>query len=144
MSETCDLKILRAKRAELEAESRTLKETQKNIESRINVLEEKVALNELENNNRATRNSIFQLESTVRILENRLKAMSPEQKVPASEKPLDDANSTSSDKKETPCTTEIAEEFQENIIIVEAIDQESIVENEYDLKKKGEKKRRFF
>jgi len=73
MSEINELAKLRSIRAEFEAESRTLKETQKSMESRLKILEEKITIEELENNNKTTRNAIVQLESKMKMLENRLK-----------------------------------------------------------------------
>ena len=73
MSETNELEKLRSIRAEYEAESRTLKETQQNMESRLKILEEKIVIEELENKNKTTRNAIVQLESKMKMLENRLK-----------------------------------------------------------------------
>ena len=73
MNEANELERLRSVRAEAEAESRTLKETQKSMESRLKILEEKITIEELENNNKTTRNAIVQLESKMKMLENRLK-----------------------------------------------------------------------
>ena len=143
MSETNELGRIRAKRAELEAESRTLKEMQKNMEIRINILEEKTSIEELENNNKATRNAVVQLESKMKMLENRLKQASQEQIIPAPEKepPEASANPAPSDKTETLETAETApDEFQENIIVVEAIDNEPLVENQQNLREQQEKR----
>ena len=73
MNEANELERLRSVRAEAEAESRTLKETQKSMESRLKIPEEKITIEELENNNKTTRNAIVQLESKMKMLENRLK-----------------------------------------------------------------------
>jgi hypothetical protein len=73
MSQINELEKLRSIRADYEAESRTLKETQKNMENRLKILEEKIAIEELENNNKTARNVIVQLESKMKLLENRLK-----------------------------------------------------------------------
>jgi len=73
MNEANELERLRSVRAEAEAESRTLKETQQNMESRLKILEEKIVIEELENKNKTTRNAIVQLESKMKMLENRLK-----------------------------------------------------------------------
>jgi transcription elongation GreA/GreB family factor len=78
MSETKEVERLRSKKAELEAESRTLKETQKNMERQLKFLEEKIAIEELDNKNKATRNYIVQLESKIEILKNKLKQASQE------------------------------------------------------------------
>lgn len=72
MSKTKNLDELRSARIELEDESHFLEETKKGMEIRVNILEEKIAIQELENNNEATRKSIARLKSEVKTLENRL------------------------------------------------------------------------
>jgi predicted nucleic acid-binding Zn-ribbon protein len=72
MSKTKNLDELRATRIELEDESHFLEETKKSMEIRVNILEEKIAITELENSNEAARKSIAQLKSEVKTLENRL------------------------------------------------------------------------
>jgi hypothetical protein len=73
MNETNELERLRSIRAEVEAESRTLKETQQNMENRLKILEEKIAIDELESKNKTARSAIVQLESKLKTLESRLK-----------------------------------------------------------------------
>jgi hypothetical protein len=73
MNETNELERLRSIRAEVEAESRTLKETQQNMENRLKILEEKIAIDDLESKNKTARNAVAQLESKLKMLESRLK-----------------------------------------------------------------------
>lgn len=72
MSKTKNLDELRAARIELEDESHFLEETKKSMEIRVNILEEKIAIQELENNNEAARKSVARLKSEVKTLENKL------------------------------------------------------------------------
>ena len=154
MSEENEMEKLRVRRIELEAESRTLKEMHKRMETRISILEEKINVDELETNNKVMRDAIIQLESKIKTLESRLKKSPQEPTVSAPEKepPAASANPAPSEKsEETPETVEASseveapsEDFQLDSIIVEAIDQESLVENQEDLKKQEEKKKRRF
>jgi uncharacterized protein YhaN len=86
MSKTNQLDELRATRIELEDESRFLKETKESMEIRVNMLEEKIAIKELEDDNEATRKSIAQLKSEIKTLENRLNQTPKEQTSSTKEK----------------------------------------------------------
>ena len=111
------------------------------------IFEEKLIVNELENNNKALRDAVAQLESKMKKLETRLKQSPEEPMILAPPKETQDpsANPASSDKKETKSAETQREELQENVIIVEAIDNESLAENQEDLKAQKEKKEhRFF
>ena len=152
MSEANELEILRAKKAELEAESRTLKDTQKSIENRVKALEEQVAIEELQKNNKALREIVNQLEDKKAQLENKLKektqaqgssaheASPPPEGTTLPESPL---ASEASEISEAP-----AEENLEDMVVFEGIDPESLLENEEIVetqeKPTEKKKRRFF
>jgi hypothetical protein len=86
MSKINQLDELRATRIELEDESRFLKETRESMEIRVNMLEEKIAIKELEDDNEATRKSIAQLKSEIKTLENRLNQTPKEQTSSTKEK----------------------------------------------------------
>jgi L-lactate utilization protein LutB len=72
LSATNELDELRDKRAKLEKESLLLKQGQKNLEERIKVLEEKIAIEELKKDNRTARENVSHLESTISELERKL------------------------------------------------------------------------
>jgi hypothetical protein len=150
MSEANELEILRAKKAEFEAESRALKMTQKNIENRVKELEEQVAVEELEKNNKALRDIVNQLESKKTQLENKLKEKTQTQGNPAPKenKPSEGTNPPESPASEANETSEaVVEENSEDVVIFEGIDPESLLENEEiieDQEKTPEKKKRRF
>jgi TolA-binding protein len=68
-----ELEELQSKKAKLEDESRALKAEQTNLEQRIRVLEGRVAVEMLKNNNKIAREAVLQLESKLNELEQRLK-----------------------------------------------------------------------
>jgi uncharacterized coiled-coil protein SlyX len=68
-----ELEELQSKKAKLEDESRALKAEQTNLEQRIRVLEGRVAVEMLKNNNKIAREVVSQLESKLNELEQRLK-----------------------------------------------------------------------
>ncbi len=125
-------------------------EKQKNLEERVKVLEENIAIEELENSNKATHETISQLESRVKGLEQRLKEVS---KVPETPKPTFEIKSEVSAALEpeqvTPETVEpIPEEAAEEVTVTVVPFEEPIVpgQEEYgeNLKQQHEKKKRKF
>ena len=76
MSTSKELEELGSKKAVLQAESRSLKEEQANLEERTRVLEEEIAIEQLKNDNRTSRDAISNLKSKVDELEQRLKETS--------------------------------------------------------------------
>jgi chromosome segregation ATPase len=73
MSETNEIERLRSKRAELEAESRFLREKYAKLTCRVNALEEQATLKEMEDDIKTTGNAIINLESKVKMLNKKLK-----------------------------------------------------------------------
>ena len=154
---------LQAMRAELEAESRSLKEEQANLENSVVSLEEKLAseelkkekaaIEELKNRNKAAKEAIAELEQKKKKLENKLEdtAETPE---PAPKK------GKAKKEKVQPEEVEVVEEAAEPAeavveevetdnggVTVTAIDDEVLVEEEEAVEespKKEKKKRRFF
>ncbi len=131
-------------RAELEAESNSLKEKQKELENSLLALEEKVAIEELKkekaiieelkNRNKATMDSIAQLEAKKKELETKLaqQSQTPETPLPETEKTA-----------EAP-----PEETEEGGVTVTAIEGEALFENPEapaeSPKKQEKKKHKFF
>ena len=131
-------------RAELEAESHSLKEKQKELESNLRALEEKVAIEELKrekaiieelkNHNKATKDAIAQLEAKKKELESKLEQQLQQPETPHAE-------------KET-AAEEPPEEAEEGDVTVTTIESEALVEspeviNEHPAKPE-KKKHRFF
>ena len=150
MSKPNEFEKLQTKKAELEAESVSLKEKQKNMEDRMMILEEKIAIEELNNNNKATREAIAQLETKINGLETKLQKASqiPEPPEPAAPKEPE-PETANAPKEEAIETAEPApEEFEEDVVTVTAIEEESLVENQEELgeniKAQQEKKKRKF
>jgi len=152
MSEANELETLRAKKTELEAESHALKETQKSIENRVKMLEEQVAIEELQKNNKALREIVNQLENKKAQLENKLKGKTQAQGTSA---PEETHHSESTNPPESPPASEanetseaVVEENPEDMVIFEGIDPDSLLENEEIIenseKSPEKKKRRFF
>jgi uncharacterized protein (DUF3084 family) len=155
MSALKELEKLQAMRTELEAESRSLKEQQKELENSVLALEQKVVMEELnkekavieelKNNNKATRDAIAQLEVKKKELETMLgqEAQKPETPPPEKEK-----------KEEAPAQPEEAEEASQpeeaegSGVTVTAIEGEALVESPEATgespKKQEKKKHRFF
>ena len=149
MSEQKELERLQAKRAELEAESRSLKEEQKNLKDRLLILEEEIAIEELEDNNKATREAIAQLESKMNDLEARLKPVPQIHETPPTATEVAPEVVAAPEKPEealAPAET-APEEHEEDIVTVTAI-EEPMVESQEELgeslKKQQEKKKRKF
>jgi uncharacterized protein (DUF3084 family) len=146
MSTLKELEKLQAMRAELEAESHSLKEKQKELESSLLALEqevvmeelnkEKAVIEELKNSNKATKDAIAQMEAKKRELETKL-PQKPATPPPAKEK-----------KEEAPAQPEETEEAEESGVTVTAIEGEALVESPEATgespKKQEKKKRRFF
>ena len=145
MNEQKEIEKLQAKRIELEAESHSLKEIQKTLEDNIVILEEQIAIEELNANNNAVQQAIAQLEAKKNDLANKLKqvAQVPEAPAPAKQT-MSEANAEQT--METPKSAETAsEESEEEEVTVTAIDGEALVEQREELgenlKKQQEKKK---
>jgi len=67
-----ELADLRKKKAELELQLHSLEEKEKNLRERARILEEKLAIQELERNLKAKHDVVEQLESRIRELERKL------------------------------------------------------------------------
>jgi chromosome segregation ATPase len=155
LSEQKDLENLQAKRAELESESRSLKEEQKKLEYSIKVLEEKVVINELSENNKAAKEEISQLEAKLNDLKKRLKhpAQAPSQNPapppppPQETKPEAEVADPPEKKEATPEPVEVTlEDSEDSGVTVTAIDDEALVETQeaQSDKQQDKKKHRFF
>jgi uncharacterized protein (DUF3084 family) len=149
MSSLKELEKLQAMRAELEAESRSLKEKQKELESSLLALEqevvmeelnkEKAVIEELKNSNKATKDAIAQMEAKKRELETKLEQAPQKSATPPPAK---------GKKEEAPAQPEETEEAEESGVTVTAIEGEALVESPEATgespKKQEKKKRRFF
>jgi hypothetical protein len=91
MSTSPELEELRIRKAELAEESRALEQKQKTLTERTEVLEEKLAIRELENNNQNRRESIKQLESKIDELDRHLTSATTksEPSAPTNEQPTE-------------------------------------------------------
>jgi hypothetical protein len=147
MSEQNEIEKLRAKRVELEAESRSLKEGQKNLEYSVMVLEERVAIEELRNVNKTMKDALSQLDAKKNGLEAKLKQVSQTSDIAPPSKPVADAAAVPEPPAGEPKLAEAAsEEPEEDTVTVTAIGEESTVEAQEavgeDLKRQQEKKKR--
>ncbi len=154
MSEQKDLEKLQAKRAELEAESRSLKEEQKKLEYSVKVLQEQVVIEELSDNNKSAKDAISQLEAKLNDLEKRMKH--PSQAPPENPAPPPPPKETMTEvevaappeKKEAPPEpAELTlEDSEDSGVTVTAIDDEALVETQEAQSDKNQekKKHRFF
>ena len=154
-----ELEKLQAMRAELEAEAQSLQQEQKNLENSVVALEEKVviemlkkeraAIEELKNNNKATKDTIAELVARKKKLETKLEDVVQTQAIlsPAEEK-AEEAPVQSEETQEAAESTEIAFEEDEDGGIVTTIEGEAFVENQETIlespSRKEKKKRRFF
>ena len=155
MSEPKDLEKLQAKRAELEAESRSLKEEQKKLEYSVKILEEQVVIDELNENNKAAKDAISQLEAKLNDLEKRTKQPSqappPENLAPPpppkETKTEVQVAAPPEKKEEAPEPAEVkVEDSEDSGVTVTAIDDEALVETQEAQgdKQPEKKKHRFF
>lgn len=155
MSELKDLEKLQAKRAELEAESRSLREEHKKLEYSIKVLEEQVVIEELNENNKSAKDAITQLEAKLNDLQKRLKQPSQApQTPPENPAPSPPPQETTTkevaappEKKEAPPEPDemTLEDSEDTGVTVTAIDEEALVETQEAQGKQQEKKKhRFF
>jgi hypothetical protein len=158
LSEQKELEKMQAKRAELEKEARSLKEEQKKLERRILLLEEKLVVENLQNNNKATKDVISQLEARLSELKGKLKQKPQVLESPAQPKETKTKGSISPEKAEeapevpeppkSPEPTEaeaVLEVSEEESITVTAIDDEALIEIQDSRSDKQEKKKhRFF
>ncbi len=145
MSALKELEKLQAMRAELEVESRSLKEQQKELENSVLDLEqevvmeelnkEKAIIEELKNSNKATKDAIAQLEAKKEELESKLEETPQKPKTPPPE-------------KEKPEEAPKPEEAEESGVTVTAIEGEALVESpeatSESPQKQEKKKHRFF
>ena len=157
MSELKDLEKLQAKRAELETESRSLREEHKKLEYSIKVLEEQVVIEELSENNKSAKDAISQLEAKLNDLQKRLKQpsqapqISPENPAPSPPPQETTAKvevSAPPEKKEAPPEPDemTLEDSEDTGVTVTAIDEEALVETQEAQgdKQQEKKKHRFF
>jgi uncharacterized protein (DUF3084 family) len=150
MSALKELEKLQAMRTELEAESHSLKEQQKELENSVLALEQKVVMEELnkekavieelKNSNKATKDAIVQLEAKKKELETKLEQAPQQPATPPLEKEK---------KEEASKPAEAApEEAEESGVTVTAIEGEALVESpeatDESPKKQEKKKHRFF
>jgi hypothetical protein len=153
LSEQKELEKLQARRAELEAESHSLKEAQKNLEKSVLALEEQViieelnkekaVIEELKNRNKVTKDAISQLEAKKSELETKLKQTSPTPEAPPEK---EEAKEVPAQLEKTEKSPE-PEKAEESGVTVTAIEGEALVENKEatdENKKREKKKRRFF
>jgi hypothetical protein len=151
LSESKELQQLQDRRTGLVEQSCSLTKQRENLEEKVKMLEEKIAIADLENNNKAKLEAITQLESKVNGLEQKLKETLEEPRSLESEgetkseivEPQEPTEEMASQ------TSQAAEEEQEDEVVeVKAIEDPIIAEQEEfaeGLKKENErKKRRFF
>jgi predicted nucleic acid-binding Zn-ribbon protein len=150
LSEQNEFEKLKAKHAELEAESHSLKEEQKKMENEVLVLKERIAVEELKNSNGATRKAISNLESKKNELETKLKQVVQTPETPQSEEKMaPELGATPEPPAEAAQeSAEAASEELDDTVTVTAIDDGSLEEQEAvgeGLKRQQErKKHRFF
>jgi chromosome segregation ATPase len=155
LSEPKDLEKLQAKRAQLEAESRSLKEEQKKLEYSVKILEEQVVIDELSENNKAAKDTISQLEAKLNDLEKRMKqpSQAPPPENPAPPPPPKETKTevqvaaAPEKKEEAPEPAEVkVEDSEDSGVTVTAIDDEALVETQEAQgdKQPEKKKHRFF
>jgi len=146
MSEPEELVRLQNTRAGLEEESRSLEEQQKNLEDTAKVLEEKIAIGELENCNKAKRDSIRQLESRADELKQKLENLEMPESSNSINQVKPDPEVSSEPALQTPMhSTEAIEDEPEEAVEVAPVEDHVIAEQEdiaRDFKKHNEKRKR--
>ena len=146
-------------RAELEAESRSLKEKQSDLENNVLSLEEKVAseavkrekdaIEELRNRNKVAKEAIAKLETKKKDLESKIEQEPQKPEAPsAKQEMVEDMPAQPEETAETSQPDEVVpEETEDGGVTVTAIESEALFENEAVSEasdKPEKKKRRFF
>lgn len=114
------------------------------------MLEEKIAIEELKNSNKMTREAISQLESKINELEQKLKEVPqlPETPKPEEEIPSEVAKTPEPTEEATPEIAEtMPEEPEEEVVTVTALEDTMVAQQEElgeNLEKRHEKKKRRF
>jgi hypothetical protein len=148
MSAEEELERLRAMRAELEAESRSLVEKQQNLEDSVLVLKEnvlmevikkeKAVIEDLRKRNEATKGAIAQLEAKKTELETKLGQMKQN---PEAELETEKGKKSPKQPKKAEEAPEHNEDTEDNGVTITAIDDEMFETQE---KQQEKKKRKFF
>lgn len=137
----------------LEEESHSLQDQHKNLELKVKILEEKIAIGHLEDVNSSTRNSIAQLESKVQGLKDTLEQLPEKKNAEHREEESVHVEAVATPEpilEEAVTETETAsfdEEPQEETVEVATVEEPSPSTESYadNLKRRDErKKRRFF
>jgi hypothetical protein len=153
MSTSKELEELQNRKARLEEESNGLKTEQGNLEERVKVLGEKIAIEELKSNNKATSEAISKLESKIDELEQRLRQVSQtpgtphpiNETVPKIMEPPEPAEQNAPEPPIETTTEEPAEE--EDVVTVTTLEDSAMVQQEEfseDVKRRNDKKKRKF
>jgi TolA-binding protein len=150
LSTSQELEELQNRRTKLEDESRSLKDEQTNLEQRIRVLEERIAVEELKNNNNVAREAVVRLESKMSELEQRLRQVTQVQEIAKPpEETIAEVHETpppESTEEAVPETSEtMPEEPEEETVTVTALeDSTATQEVSEDLRRRSDKKKRKF
>jgi hypothetical protein len=148
MSTSKEFEDLQNRKTGLEKESLSLKDLQKNLEERTKILEEKIAIEELKNNNKAASEAISQLESQIEGLERRLKDVSMEPNAPKGESvEVKIAETPQAVEEIVPEAAEVvAEDSEEEFVTVAAPEEPMATEQgpSGDSKRSHDKKKRKF
>ncbi len=146
MSEQKEIGKLQAKRAELESESHSLQGKQKTLEDNIVILEEQIAIEQLQANNKAVQEAIAQLEAKKNALESKLKQVAQPAAASAIVKQtMPEANVEQPVEATEPAEAASEELVEGDAVTVTAIDGEELVAEQEEmgesLKKQQEKKK---
>ena len=157
MSAQQELEKLQAMRADLEAESNSLKEQQSYLENNVLSLEEKIAseelkqekaaIEELKDRNKAAKDAIAKLEAKKKKLENKLEDVAQLSEAPDPVKKEKAKKAPAQPEEAKPAKAPEKVESEGTGITITAIDGEILVEEEQveiDSPKQEKKKRRFF
>jgi hypothetical protein len=105
-----------------------LDEELKHLEKRRKILGEKVAIQELKNENAAKKETISQLESKIGLLETQLEKLSTVSPFKKEDATTNENTERQEDMKETGDASEAEQEKDEDTITVMALDNEEIIE----------------
>lgn len=151
LSTSGELDQLQSTKTQLENEYRSLEEEQKNLELRTRILEEKIAVEELKRNNKAKHEAVEQLRNRIGELEQRLNNIfgsepSPPMKIePEPETITEVAEPEYAEPQDETTSTVIeppTEEQEDNVEVTALDDLVAPGQEEPEIQKKAEKKRR--
>lgn len=144
MSAPGEIEQLQNEKTRLEEESCALDEELKQLEIRWKILDEKVAIQELKNENAAKKETIGQLKSKIGSLETRLEKMLTINVFKKEGTTISENAESQETMKETGDASEKEQQKDEDIIRVMAVDNEEEIDDNFEAEQEKESQNLFY